>query len=61
MLTVTLTPPVIPLEAWRLAHFGASQTNADIAGDTADPDGDGVNNLLEYTNGTDPLGAEVSS
>jgi hypothetical protein len=59
-LTVTPTPPVIPLDAWRSAHFGASQTNADIAGDAADPDGDGVNNLQEYTNGTDPLKAGMA-
>ena len=59
-LTVTLTPPVISLEAWRSAHFGASVTNADVAGDAADPDGDGVSNFLEYTNGTDPLAAELS-
>jgi hypothetical protein len=59
-LTVTPTPPVISLDAWRAAHFGASMTNADIAGDAADPDGDGVNNLLEYTNGTDPLKSNVS-
>lgn len=59
-LTVTLTPPVVPLEAWRSAHFGVSVTNADIAGDAADPDGDGVSNLVEYTNGTDPLKADVA-
>jgi len=60
MLNVTLSPPVIPIETWRSAHFGASMTNADVAGDSADPDGDGANNLLEYTNGTDPLAADVS-
>jgi poly(3-hydroxybutyrate) depolymerase len=59
-MTVTLMPPVIPIDAWRSAHFGASATNLDIAGDSADPDGDGVNNLLEYTNGTDPLAADAS-
>jgi hypothetical protein len=59
-LTVMSTPPVVSLDAWRAAHFGVSQTNADIAGDTADPDGDGVNNLQEYTNGTDPLKADVA-
>jgi poly(3-hydroxybutyrate) depolymerase len=60
VLTVTLDPPPVPIEAWRVAHFGASATNADIAGDAADPDADGVNNLFEYTNGTDPLKADVA-
>jgi poly(3-hydroxybutyrate) depolymerase len=60
LLTVTLDPPPVPIEAWRVAHFGASALNPDIAGDVADPDGDGVNNLLEYTSGTDPLRADVS-
>ncbi|MCL5278566.1 MAG: Ig domain-containing protein [Planctomycetes bacterium] len=54
-LTVTSRPPVVPINAWRQAHFGASQINLEIAGDAADPDGDGANNLQEYTNGTDPL------
>jgi hypothetical protein len=60
VLTVALTPPVISIEAWRSIHFGASATNPDIAGDAADPDGDGLNNLLEYTNGTDPLAADAT-
>jgi poly(3-hydroxybutyrate) depolymerase len=61
LLTLTTTPVVVPIEAWRLEHFGASAGSPDVAGDAADPDGDGVNNLLEYTDGTDPLEADVSS
>jgi hypothetical protein len=42
-----------PLEAWRLANFG-NASNTGIGADSADPDGDGENNLAEYTAGTDP-------
>jgi beta-galactosidase len=61
LLTLTTTPVVLPIKAWRQEHFGASAGNPDVAGDAADPDGDGVNNLLEYTHGTDPLKADASS
>jgi hypothetical protein len=37
---------------WQLAHFGS--TNAPIAASTADPDGDGASNYVEYLTGTDP-------
>jgi hypothetical protein len=60
LLTLATAPVVVPIETWRLDHFGASAFNADVAGDTVDPDGDGVNNLLEYTSGTDPLQADAS-
>jgi hypothetical protein len=58
-LTVTLDPPEVPIETWRSARFGASAANAAIAGDSADPDGDGLTNLVEYTNGTDPLAPDA--
>jgi poly(3-hydroxybutyrate) depolymerase len=61
VLTVTVDPPVISIEAWRTAHFGASATDPDVGGDLADPDGDGANNLLEYNSGTDPLAANAPS
>jgi poly(3-hydroxybutyrate) depolymerase len=55
VLTVTDTAPVISLDAWRLATFGASATDPSIAGDMADPDGDGYANVDEYTFGSNPL------
>ncbi len=54
-LTVGDTASEITLEAWRRIHFGASATNPAIAGDDADPDGDGYSNLEEFKAGTDPL------
>jgi hypothetical protein len=54
-LTVTDTPPPISIDSWRLAHFGASATDPSIAGDMADPDGDGYTNLAEFNAGSDPL------
>jgi hypothetical protein len=41
------------LDLWRLANFGSTE-NAGSAADLADPDGDGVRNLDEFTAGTDP-------
>lgn len=43
-----------PSDNWRYAYFGSNATNPALAGDTADPDGDGVVNLLEYALATDP-------
>ncbi len=42
------------LREWRRAVFGEAE-NLGLAADTADPDGDGVPNLLEYAFGGDPL------
>ena len=39
-------------EAWQLLHFGC--TNCPQAAASADPDGDGQNNLAEFLSGTDP-------
>ena len=42
-----------PVESWRLLHFGGI-SNAGSAADTADPDGDGLRNALEYGFALDP-------
>ncbi len=43
-----------PSQAWRTATFGVDAGNPLIAGDDADPDKDGIPNLLEYALGLDP-------
>jgi hypothetical protein len=42
------------LQAWRQAYFGTI-ADSGAAADTADPDGDGLPNLLEYALGSNPL------
>jgi hypothetical protein len=54
-VTVTDTAPPVSLEDWRLATFRASATDPSIAGDPADPDGDGFTNLEEFQAGSNPL------
>lgn len=46
----------VPLENWRAAQFGANVSDSQIAGDGADPDKDGIANLMEYALGGDPNG-----
>jgi len=55
------TPVAKPIEAWRTARFGADAGVPSIAGDLADPDGDGLQNLLEYALGSDPRVASAES
>ena len=50
----------LPIEQWRQAKFGANANNAAIAGDLADPDGDGQRNLLEYFFNTNPLAVNAA-
>jgi len=44
------------LQSWRFLAFGTSE-NAGLAADTADSDGDGQENLLEFAFSTDPASA----
>jgi len=53
---VTVTN-LLPLAAWKQAQFGANAGNESIAGDLANPDGDLLVNLLEYTLGGNPNSA----
>jgi hypothetical protein len=48
--------PWTVLQGWRQQYFG-TPANSGNAADTADPDGDGVNNLAEYALGTLPNSA----
>ncbi len=48
-----------PLEGWRRLHFGTPGGTGDAA-DAADPDGDGLANLLEFLLFTDPLRADAA-
>ncbi len=56
-LTISVgdSAPVVSLATWRRTTFGVSSMNPAIAGDTADPDGDGFTNLQEFNAGTNPL------
>ena len=53
--THDLFPTTLSREAWRARQFSIAElSDPDVSADTADPDGDGLANLLEYAQGTDP-------
>jgi len=47
-----------PLQTWRKANFGTT-SNTGAAADTADPDGDGAVNSIEYATSSNPLVANA--
>jgi glycosidase len=49
-----------PVEQWRQANFGTIDPNDPVAGNNADPDHDGIINLLEYAFGMNPNAADPS-
>lgn len=53
-LSIEVTDEQPPIEGWRGVEFGAHSGNGEIAGNEADPDGDGMANLIEYALGLDP-------
>jgi autotransporter-associated beta strand protein len=52
--TLTIPVTLTPTQTWQVAEFGSDASNPAIAGDDADPDGDGLKNLVEYALGTTP-------
>jgi Calx-beta domain len=56
MLTI-IEPPI---DAWKLAYFGANANNPAIAGDSADPNHDGIVNLMAYAYALNPLVAATN-
>ena len=60
LLEVTLEQEELSgIAAWRVLHFGDGEAIGEAA-DDADPDGDGLNNMLEYALGGNPLAADPS-
>jgi hypothetical protein len=58
--TAVLTIIKSPTSVWKLAHFGTNANDTTLAGDSADPDQDGLANLLEYAFATDPNAASTN-
>lgn len=51
-----------PYDAWRFARFTAEQlADTAVSGETADPDADGLPNLLEYALGGEPLSSDSAT
>jgi hypothetical protein len=53
LFTVPVSLVISPRATWRQTHFGTA-SNSGNAADSADPDHDGIINILEYAFGTDP-------
>jgi hypothetical protein len=58
--TAVLTIIEPPIDFWKLAYFGANANNAAIAGDSADPNHDGIVNLLAYAYAFNPVVASTN-
>ncbi|MGV3533357.1 MAG: LamG-like jellyroll fold domain-containing protein, partial [Chthoniobacteraceae bacterium] len=52
-LLYSAPPPLTPAQSWRMTHFETTASSGDAA-DDADPDKDGVSNLLERAFGGNP-------
>ncbi len=49
-----------PYDVWKFTHFGENANNPAIAGNTADPTGDGIPNILKYAFALDPNTADTN-
>ncbi len=49
-----------PFDAWRFIHFPTQLGNPAISGENADPDGDGLPNLIEYALNLLPTASSIS-
>lgn len=56
--TVAVTTTWTPKQVWRFQYFGTI-SNTNNAADTADPDGDGLVNFLEYAFGRNPMNSDA--
>ncbi len=59
LVTLPISLAITPRATWRQTHFGTAQ-NSGNAADTADPDHDGIINILEYAFNTDPNAASAN-
>ena len=52
---------LVGIDLWKDTEFGPNANIPAIAGNNADPDGDGIVNLLEYALGLDPNSANATT
>lgn len=58
--TSVLTILEDPYDFWKFSYFGANDNNPAIAGNLADPAGDGIANILKYALALDPNVADTN-
>ncbi len=58
-LSITVLAALTHLDSWRQTHFNTTANTGDAA-DSADPDKDGIANLLEFATGTVPTAGNGS-
>jgi hypothetical protein len=59
--TGNVTVNAAPVQTWRAHTFGANSNNPAISGDNADPNGNGIPNLMEYALHGDAVGSTTGA